>query len=615
MLIPSVRQPIPSFYYLVKGVNAGGSKSTKSNMAYKFNKFFNENPGPTSDKNWVSLPWYSVYSVVSDLTSDLSPSGDPLNAMTNLRDDQLCESWVYDPVFGWIGTDFSITSGRGYELVTISDTVLVFVGANNPAGLVILNENLGAVSDRNWISIPYNAAYSIVSDITAEYSPSGDPMTGLTNLRDDQLCESWVYDPVFGWIGTDFSITSGRGYELVVITDTTWDPTEYTNEAKQVLAQRVKTRGVEVYCGSLTEPVRAPVWQVRDDRKHKSVSKSSDQHINVPESIADLTDRRSKDQNTELHGSVSEQSDKKGVYLDADHYELVSRRRLMDVSKTKAHREVGISHNVFVHLAPEELDNIVFTAYRLNNPADVLTEQLIGCGVVKKNDRAGIWFNTANFKKPWQHAEEVLLIIEATRKDRAYFNVVSFQLNKGVDIQNLGEIALTPIPKAKSRAGLVSLPAIDNEHIVGYSLYQSDTRLNEQVITGNDYAVAGDVNLKPVIRGGYETVYASSEEPLQKSSTNKQIPLAFSFGVYPSPFSKRTRISYGLPKPGAVEVMVYDITGKQVKTLVSERLEPGYYKTVWQGEDVLGRKVSAGVYFILMNTNDFASQRKVIFVH
>jgi subtilisin family serine protease len=100
-----------SFYYLVKGVSAGGAKSAKSNMAYKFNKFFNENPGATSDKNWTSLPWHSEYAGASDLTSDLSPAGDPLTGLTNLRDDQLYESWLYNPIFGWTGTDFSIVSG------------------------------------------------------------------------------------------------------------------------------------------------------------------------------------------------------------------------------------------------------------------------------------------------------------------------------------------------------------------------------------------------------------------------------------------------------------------------------------------------------------------------
>jgi hypothetical protein len=408
-----------------------------------------------------------------------------------------------------------------------------------------------------------------------------------------------------------FTIRSLAGLVLIFQlsqVDTTWDPTEYSNESKVLTKTRFtkKDKDIEVFCGRLTEPKRAPVWVLKDD---------------LHESISEQSGRKTKDQDLAIDEPLSEPSDKKSVHLDADfpedadRYELVSRRKLTDASKTKCYREVGISHLVFVHLAPDELDNIVFTAYRLNNPSDVLTEQIIGCGVVKKHGQTGIWFNTGNFKKPWHHAEEVLLIIEATKKGKAYFNVANFTLDKGMDIQTLGEVSLIPIPDVKTSAGFVSWQMIDNDHVIGYSLYQSDKRLNEKVITTNDYAATGEVHVRPVIRAGYETVYANSEEQVQQGSINKQIPLAFCFGVYPSPFTKRTQISYALPKPSAVELVVYDVTGKQVKTLVSEQLDPGYYKTAWQGDDAIGRKVAAGVYFILMNTNDFASQRKVIFVH
>jgi len=44
-----------SYYYLIKAVDTDGHKSATSNMAFKFNTFFNENPAATG-KNWMSLP-------------------------------------------------------------------------------------------------------------------------------------------------------------------------------------------------------------------------------------------------------------------------------------------------------------------------------------------------------------------------------------------------------------------------------------------------------------------------------------------------------------------------------------------------------------------------------
>src|SRR4030042_318895 len=155
-----------SYYYLVKTVDVATNRSAKSNMGYKFNKNLNENPGATSDRNWTSLPWHNSYTTVSNLTADLSPAGDPIDEVNNLRNDQLYENYTYIFPVGWLGTNFSITSGRGYELIADSDVFVRLVGSNNPDGLVSLNENPGSVSDRNWVSIPYNNIYNSVSNIT-----------------------------------------------------------------------------------------------------------------------------------------------------------------------------------------------------------------------------------------------------------------------------------------------------------------------------------------------------------------------------------------------------------------------------------------------------------------
>jgi len=144
------------------------------------------------------------------------------------------------------------------------------------------------------------------------------------------------------------------------------------------------------------------------------------------------------------------------------------------------------------------------------------------------------------------------------------------------------------------------------------SFNRDDERINEEVITEKVYLVQGEIILKPVIQGGYETVYGSYQG--SQSLSNNIIPILYSFNIYPNPFAKKTGINYALPQTAKVEIKVYDVGGRQVKTLVSEKLEPGYYKTHWYGKDNIGRRVSAGIYFIRMNTKGFESQHKVIFV-
>ncbi len=567
-----------SYYYLVKAVDWALNRSKKSNMGYKFNKFFNENAAAT-DKNWVSLPYKSPYSVAKDISDDLSSSGDPLTKITNLRDDQLFESWSFTtiPFPRWTGTNFTIVPGCAYEMVTTVDTTLVVVGANNPDGLITLNEN-AAATDKNWVSIPYNAVYSVAKDITDEYSSGGDPLTKLTNMRDDQLYESWSFTtvPFPRWTGTNFSIVPGRGYEFVTISDTTWNPVEYSNEiGPPLLAGRgPRTLGIEMRVGTLTEPDRMPLWSIKEGSAIPRLS-----------------------------------SKKKIDYSDAQIYVST----VKNLRRKSDYREAGISHLVRGYFELKECDNLVFTVYRPNKPYDVLTENVVGCGSAWMNDFYLFWFDVGNFKKPWQSEDEVILIVEASKQGRGHVAVLNFTLDETVDIQELGEISLIPIPEPEFNKKLLSTrwDKVKNNNIIGYSLYQDDTRLNDEIITEQEHLAQGQANLKPVIKGGYETVYGSQAPP---EAPYERMPISYSFSIYPNPFSNKMGINYALPCAAKVAVNIYDVSGRKVKTVLSEKLEPGYYKADWSGDDDIGRTVAAGVYFVQMHAEEFVSQHKVIFV-
>ncbi len=542
-----------SYYYLVKTVDVADNRSTKSNMGYKFNKYVHENPGVTGDRNWVSHPWHSEYAVASELTTDLSPSGDPLTKITNLTDGQLFENWIYHPVLGWYGFDFAIAPGRAFEYLAASDDTIIFVGSNNPDGEVSFNENPGATGDRNWRSIPYNANYNTVSDITTEYSPSGDPLTKITNLRDDQVFESWIYHPVLGWYGNDFTNVPGRAYEYIAITDATWNPTEYSNVAKSMFAaEKYEDPELEVWLGSLTKPNRTPAWILVQ-----------------------------------------------GEYM------------LAKPAKKDMDREAGISHTVRADLEIASVEGLIFTAYRPDQPYDVLTEKTVGCGIAKKFNFYSIWFDVGNFKKPWEATQEVILIIEAHIRGKSHFTVMTFSLNKGVDIQDLGKLNLKSMPQPQVHDNQAIWDDMASDNIVGYSIFSNDQRLNDKLITSGRYSTSGDIAVRPVIKGGYETVYSSQDSDYKPCGNT---PISYAFNIYPNPFASRTYICYALPNQTFINIKIYDVSGKLVKTLVSEKNDPGFYRIDWSGDDNINRKVAQGVYFVHMETEDFASYDKIIFV-
>jgi len=65
---------------------------------------------------------------------------------------------------------------------------------------------------------------------------------------------------------------------------------------------------------------------------------------------------------------------------------------------------------------------------------------------------------------------------------------------------------------------------------------------------------------------------------------------------YPNPFNPITTIRYALPRDVDVQLVVYDITGRQVKTLVNKRQSAGHYSIQWNGKNDNGQSVSSGIY-------------------
>ena len=93
------------------------------------------------------------------------------------------------------------------------------------------------------------------------------------------------------------------------------------------------------------------------------------------------------------------------------------------------------------------------------------------------------------------------------------------------------------------------------------------------------------------------------------------IPESFALHAnYPNPFNPTTTISYDLPKRSQVTLGIYDLLGKQIKTLVNQSQDAGNKIAVWDGTNNLGRQVSAGVYLYQIQAGEFTQTRKMLFL-
>ena len=81
---------------------------------------------------------------------------------------------------------------------------------------------------------------------------------------------------------------------------------------------------------------------------------------------------------------------------------------------------------------------------------------------------------------------------------------------------------------------------------------------------------------------------------------------------YPNPFNSTTKIDYQLPKKTNVQLVILDILGRTVITLVDDLLQPGYKTITWNGIDAFGNNVSAGMYFYMIQTGKNREVKKMV---
>ena len=91
------------------------------------------------------------------------------------------------------------------------------------------------------------------------------------------------------------------------------------------------------------------------------------------------------------------------------------------------------------------------------------------------------------------------------------------------------------------------------------------------------------------------------------------IPKEFSLiNPYPNPFNPVTTLSYELPEDAKVNITIYDMIGRQVKTLVNASQTAGYKTIYWNATNDKNRPVSAGLYLYVIQAGEFSQTKKMI---
>jgi len=163
--------------------------------------------------------------------------------------------------------------------------------------------------------------------------------------------------------------------------------------------------------------------------------------------------------------------------------------------------------------------------------------------------------------------------------------------------------------KYKNPGGNLGIIEREYEYGVGYihnyQYFQESgvTRLKEQTLIGR------------VING---VVYGDTAMPIVGIiNPISEIPAEFSLHQnYPNPFNPSTKIKFDTPPQPSpkgreqwVRLVIYDILGREITTLVNERLKPGTYEVEWDGSNS-----TSGVYFYKLVTSDYIETKKMVLV-
>lgn len=95
---------------------------------------------------------------------------------------------------------------------------------------------------------------------------------------------------------------------------------------------------------------------------------------------------------------------------------------------------------------------------------------------------------------------------------------------------------------------------------------------------------------------------------------NEQVmPSAYELSQnYPNPFNPTTNISYSLPQNSFVTIKIYDMLGREVKTLINGEMTSGAHSIEWKGDNQFGDLVASGTYIYRITAGDFVATKKMV---
>lgn len=227
-------------------------------------------------------------------------------------------------------------------------------------------------------------------------------------------------------------------------------------------------------------------------------------------------------------------------------------------------------------------------------------------------------------------SKDSLFIISHFNGD--YFGNTEFTFYDSLWIYNTGDLELIIDSIKTQRTYSYRLKVELTDSVSYYIVYNWEQHLVNFSIAAKDSAklIFADPDLCPIcksqndvymfedtlfiysnsITNGIKEIYVTGDGTSDVEINNNNNYESFSLSQnYPNPFNPTTNINFTIAKRSRVSIIVYDILGKEIITLINEEKNPGDYSVRFDAIDF-----SSGVYFYVLRVNEFVETKKMILV-
>ena len=137
------------------------------------------------------------------------------------------------------------------------------------------------------------------------------------------------------------------------------------------------------------------------------------------------------------------------------------------------------------------------------------------------------------------------------------------------------------------------------------------------IITDSIGVIDFDLNtpINQYLDYGEHRYFISFNYSMLSNVSNQLIPESYQlFQNYPNPFNPNTKIMYALPKEEYVKVTIYNMLGREVKTLVNKIQGAGSKTINWNGLDNNNKELPSGLYLYSLQSGSVRETKKMIFL-